>query len=189
MYVVTYTITLRYLCSGWCVSILVLSVFSSFLLIIFVLRFFFLFLAWVFLLNDAAAELADILSFVSVGHVVENARLVDVDGGAIVACEQAVSFVVVHGRSCSHQIHHSTMGSHFNLSVTYVLSAQCLKNISIFIVTQFIRTVHQLKITFLKFLSHISLVSGKTGKYFCTKLYIFWCCCFVDYFFKVRCHI
>jgi hypothetical protein len=37
----------------------------------------------VFLLNGAAAEhVADILSFVSVGHVVENARLVDVDGAA-----------------------------------------------------------------------------------------------------------
>ena len=34
-------------------------------------------------------------------------RLVDVDGGAIVLCEQAVYFVVVHGRLLSHQIHHS----------------------------------------------------------------------------------
>ena len=39
-----------------------------------------------FLLN-AAAVLADILSLVSVGHVVENARLVDVDGAATVACD------------------------------------------------------------------------------------------------------
>ena len=38
----------------------------------------------------------DIVSLVAVGHVVENARLVDVDGGAMGACEQAVSFVVVH---------------------------------------------------------------------------------------------
>ena len=67
----------------------------------------YLFLA-VFLLNDAAGNHADILSFVSVGHVVENARLVDVDGGATELCGQAVSFVVVHGRSFSHQIHHST---------------------------------------------------------------------------------
>ena len=39
----------------------------------------FLFLA-VSLLNDAAAAHVDILILVSVGHVVENARLVDVDG-------------------------------------------------------------------------------------------------------------
>ena len=36
----------------------------------------------VFLLHGVAVVLEDILSFVSVGHVVENARLVDVDGGA-----------------------------------------------------------------------------------------------------------
>ena len=56
------------------------------LLLLFVcllLCYLFLFLA-VFLLNDAAAVLVDILSFVSVGHVVENARLVDVDGAATV---------------------------------------------------------------------------------------------------------
>ena len=41
----------------------------------------YLFLA-VFLLNGAAVFHADILSFVSVGHVVENTRLVHVDGGA-----------------------------------------------------------------------------------------------------------
>ena len=67
----------------------------------------YLFLA-VFLLNAAAVILGDILPFVSVGHVVENARLVDVDGAATVQCRQAVSFVVVHGRFFSHQIHHST---------------------------------------------------------------------------------
>ena len=61
-----------------------------------------LFLAF-FLLNDAADDHVDILIFVSVGHVVENARLVDVDGGAMVACGQAVSFVVMHGRLFSHQ--------------------------------------------------------------------------------------
>jgi len=66
----------------------------------------------VFLLNDAAVFHVDILSLVSVGHVVENARLVDVDGGATVVCEQAVSFVVVHGRSFSHQIHHGTIDAH-----------------------------------------------------------------------------
>ena len=44
-----------------------------------------LFLA-VFLSNDAAAIHVDILFFVSVTHVVENARLVDVDGGATVVC-------------------------------------------------------------------------------------------------------
>ena len=49
--------------------------------IYFWLLMFFLFLA-VFLLNDAAVAHVDILSFVSVGHVVENARLVDVDGAA-----------------------------------------------------------------------------------------------------------
>ena len=43
--------------------------------------FFYSFLA-VFLLNGAAAGSVDILSFVSVGRVVENARLVDVDGRA-----------------------------------------------------------------------------------------------------------
>ena len=64
---------------------------------------FFLFLA-VFLYNGAA-DPANILLFVSVGHVVENARLVDVDGGAPGVCVQADSFVVVYGRSFSHQIH------------------------------------------------------------------------------------
>ena len=58
---------------------------------------------------------ADIyLSIVSVRHVVENARLVDVDSGATVFCEQAVSFVVAHGRSFYPQIHHSTI-LHFQL--------------------------------------------------------------------------
>ena len=56
-----------------------------------------LFLRAVFLLNDAPVFHADIFSFVSVRHFFENARLVDVDGGARVACVQAVSFVVVHG--------------------------------------------------------------------------------------------
>ena len=69
--------------------------------------FIFLFLA-VFLLNGAAVH-ADIVTLVSVGHVVENARLVDVDSGARGECEQAVSFVVMHGSSFSHQIHHSTI--------------------------------------------------------------------------------
>ena len=45
----------------------------------------YLFLA-VFLSNDATVAHVDILFFVSVGHVVENARLVDVDGGATGAC-------------------------------------------------------------------------------------------------------
>ena len=36
----------------------------------------------VFLLNDAASSHVDILSLVSVAHVVEKARLVDVDGAA-----------------------------------------------------------------------------------------------------------
>ena len=54
------------------------------------------------MLNGAAiihAVLNPFVPFVivSVGHVVENARLVDVDGGATVACRQAVSFIVVHG--------------------------------------------------------------------------------------------
>ena len=60
----------------------------SFELSFIVLSFFFdvhLFLA-VSLLNGATVIVApvDILSLVSVGHVVENARLVDVDGGAMV---------------------------------------------------------------------------------------------------------
>jgi hypothetical protein len=47
----------------------------------------------VFLLNGAAAVHADFLTFVSVAHVVENARLVHVDvDGAMFLCEQAVSF-------------------------------------------------------------------------------------------------
>ena len=62
----------------------------------------------VFLLNNAATDHADILMLVSMGHVVDNARLVDVDGGVTVACVQAVSFVVVHRRAFSHQIHYST---------------------------------------------------------------------------------
>ena len=47
----------------------------------------------VFLLNGAAAP-ADIFSFASVGHVVENARLVhvDVDDAATAVCPQAFSF-------------------------------------------------------------------------------------------------
>ena len=48
-------------------------------LVVFVLLFIILFLA-VFLLNGAGVFHADILSFVSVGHVVENTRLVHVDG-------------------------------------------------------------------------------------------------------------
>ena len=66
-----------------------------------------------FVENNAAGNHVNILILVSVGHVVENARLVDVDGAAMVVpsvCEQAVSFVVVHRRSFSHQIHHSTRG-------------------------------------------------------------------------------
>ena len=82
----------------------------------------YLFLA-VFLLNDAAASHVDILIFVSVGHVVENARLVDVDGAARGDCEQAVSFVVVHGRSFSHQIHHSTIGCFHTRTLVVVRSA------------------------------------------------------------------
>ena len=58
--------------------------------------------------NAAAVVSSDILFLVSVGHVVENARLVDVDGAVVVVRAQAVSFVVVHGRLFSHQIHHST---------------------------------------------------------------------------------
>ena len=76
----------------------------------------------VFLLNGAAIEHADIWSFVSVGHVVENARLVDVDGGAMVGA-QAVSFVVVHGRLFSHQIHHSTSGCTHTITLVVVRSA------------------------------------------------------------------
>jgi len=63
------------------------------LLVVVVLLFFIS--CWVFLLNGA-----DIL--VSMGHVIENARLVDVDGGPRKECGQAESFVVVHGRSFSH---------------------------------------------------------------------------------------
>ena len=73
------------------------------LFLCFLFLFLFLFLA-VSLSNNAAAEHVhvDILSFVSMGHVVKDARLVDVDGGATVGCVQAVSSVVVHGRSFSH---------------------------------------------------------------------------------------
>ena len=80
----------------------------------------YLFLA-VFLLN-VAIELVDILPFVSVGHVVENARLVDVDGAATVPCAQAV-FVVVHGRLFSHQIHHSTKVCPHTIILVVVRSA------------------------------------------------------------------
>ena len=55
----------------------------------------------VFLLNGAAVFHDKFFSLVSVGHVVENTRLVDVDGGATAECDQAVSFVVVHGRVLS----------------------------------------------------------------------------------------
>ena len=48
---------------------------------IYILYMLYLFIA-VFLHNDAAIEPADIFILVSVGHVIENARLVDVDGGA-----------------------------------------------------------------------------------------------------------
>ena len=58
----------------------------------------FLFLA-VFLLNDAAECHADILPkhvniliLVSMGHVIENARLVNVDSAATVLCEQAIDY-------------------------------------------------------------------------------------------------
>ena len=81
-----------------------------------------LFLAF-FLLNDAADDHVDILIFVSVGHVVENARLVDVDGGAREVCGQAVYFVVVHGRSFSHQIHHSTELCSHTIMLVVVRSA------------------------------------------------------------------
>ena len=77
----------------------------------------------VFLLNDAAADQVDILILVSVGHVVENARLVDVDGGATEVCGQAVSFVVMHGRSFSHQIHHSTRECNHTIFLVVVRSA------------------------------------------------------------------
>ena len=48
---------------------------------IYILYMLYLFIA-VFLHNDAAIEPADIFILVSVGHVIENTRLVDVDGGA-----------------------------------------------------------------------------------------------------------
>jgi hypothetical protein len=51
-------------------------------------------------LNDATADLKDIFSFVSVGHVVDNARLVDVDGGARLACVQAVLHVLKLRQPC-----------------------------------------------------------------------------------------
>ena len=62
---------------------------------------FYLILVAVFLLNGAAVFHDKFFSLVSVGHVVENTRLVDVDGGATAECDQAVSFVVVHGRVLS----------------------------------------------------------------------------------------
>ena len=54
---------------------------------------FFLVLA-VFLLNGAAVVEArvDILSVVSMGHIIENARLVNVDSAATVLCEQAIDY-------------------------------------------------------------------------------------------------
>ena len=53
----------------------------SWFLFIYIYILLYLFIA-VFLHNDAAIEPADIFILVSVGHVIENARLVDVDGGA-----------------------------------------------------------------------------------------------------------
>ena len=55
--------------------------------------------------NGTPPEYVDILILVFVRHVVEYARLVDVDGGATVPCAKAIHFVVVHGCSFSHQIH------------------------------------------------------------------------------------
>ena len=77
----------------------------------------FLFLA-VLLLNAAAPELADISMFVSVGLVFEY-----VDGAATEACVQAVSFVVMHGRLFSHQIHHSTRACTHTILLVVVRSA------------------------------------------------------------------
>jgi len=60
-----------------------------FIIFVCLLLYVILFLA-VSLLNGATVIVApvDILSFVSVGHVVENARLVDVDDAATVVCKQ-----------------------------------------------------------------------------------------------------
>ena len=59
-----------------------------------------LFLRAVFLLKGASADHADIFSFVSVGYVLENARLVDVDGcwwQALKLCAGWVALFVSQG--------------------------------------------------------------------------------------------
>ena len=79
----------------------------------------------VFLLNGAVVGQAsvDVLPLVSMGHVAKNARLVDVDGAATGVCAEAISFVVLHGRSFSHQIHHSTKGCLHTITLVVVRSA------------------------------------------------------------------